>query len=84
MSAIRVAGNAFISKGPPWARRFGGLKLGRLGFPPGTLPKHLIPYLFKKGGIPATCAAETVKLTGANRVMSMNTCVARLAAKGAR
>lgn len=81
MSAIRVAGNGYISKGPPWAKRFGGLKLGRLGFPPGTLPKHLIPYLFAKGGDPAACARETVELSGANRVMGMNVCIARKRAK---
>jgi len=77
MAAVKVAGNAYITKGPPWAKRFGGLKLGRLGFPPGTLPPKLKPYLFKKGGVPAECARETADLTGADRVMAMNVCVAR-------
>lgn len=81
MSAVRVAGNAFITKGPPWARRFGGLKLGRLGYPPGTLPPQLTRYLFQRGGVPAQCARETQNLHGANRVMSMNVCVARAAGR---
>lgn len=78
MSAVKVAGNAYISKGPPWAKRFGGLRLGRLGYAPGTLPPQLSPFLFTKGGDPATCARETANLSGANRVMSMNVCIARL------
>jgi len=51
MGAVRVAGNAYITKGPPWAYRFSGLKLGRLGFPPGRVPAHLEPYLLKKGDV---------------------------------
>lgn len=51
MGAVRVAGNAYITKGPPWAYRFSGLKLGRLGFPPGKVPAHLAPYLLKKGDV---------------------------------
>ena len=50
MSAIRM-GSGYITKGPPWAKRFGGLKLGRLGFPPGRVPKQLEPYLLKKGDV---------------------------------
>jgi len=82
MAAVKVAGNAYITKGPEWAKRFGGLKLGRLGYPPGTLPPHLKGYLFKKGGDPAKCAAETKGLSGADRVRSMNVCIARLRGKG--
>lgn len=51
MGAVRIAGNAYITKGPPWAYRFSGLKLGRLGFPPGKVPAHLYPYLLKKGDV---------------------------------
>jgi len=80
VSAVRVAGNAYISKGPPWAKRFGGLKLGRLGFPPGTLPRHLVPFLFTNE--PRTCATETARLSGADRVMAMNVCIARVKGRG--
>ena len=51
MGAVRVAGNAYITKGPPWAYRFSGLKLGRLGFPPGRVPPQLVPYLLKTGDV---------------------------------
>jgi len=51
MAAVRVFGNAYIRKGPPWARRLGGLALGRLAYPPGTLPPHLEPYLLKPGDV---------------------------------
>jgi len=79
MAAVKVFGQAYVRKGPPWAKKGGGVALGRLGFPPGTLPKHLTPYLFKKGGIPAQCARETADLAGrAERVFKMNACVARL------
>jgi len=50
MAAIRM-GSGYITKGPPWAKRFGGLKLGRLGFPPGRVPPHLVPYLLKPGDV---------------------------------
>ena len=80
MSAVKVAGNAYISKGPPWAKRFGGLRLGRLGYAPGTLPPHLVPYLFTTE--PRQCATETAKLSGTNRVLAMNVCIARV--KGRR
>jgi hypothetical protein len=49
MTAIRVAPGAYVSKAPPWSKKF--TKLGRLGFEPGTRPPHLIKYMFKKGEI---------------------------------
>ena len=51
MAAVRIGGGAYITKGPPWARRWGGLKLGRLGFEPGRVPPHLVPYLLKPGDV---------------------------------
>lgn len=51
MAAVKVFGHYYIRKGPPWAKRFGGLALGRLAFEPGRIPPHLEPYLFKKGQI---------------------------------
>jgi len=60
MAAIRV-GAGYITKGPPWAKRWGGLKLGRLAFPPGTVPPHLVPYLLKPGDVSpivSECRAE--------------------------
>lgn len=82
MSAVRLseAGNAYVTKAPPWSKDL--FKLGRLGYPPGTLPPQLVPYLFTKGGTPAECARETANLTGANRVQSMNVCVARKRGRG--
>jgi len=38
MAAVRIAGNAYLRKGPPWARRGGGFAVGRLAYPPGTVP----------------------------------------------
>ena len=69
MAAVRVAGDAYITKGPPWARRFSGLKLGRLGFPPGTVPSHLRPYLLKKGDVsPIVSECKAKGLGGASLV----------------
>jgi len=51
MASVRVFGNYYIRKGPPWAKRWGGLALGRLAFQPGTIPPHLEPYLLKKGDV---------------------------------
>jgi len=75
MAAVTVAeaGRAFITKAPPWSHSV--IKIGRLGFPPGKVPPQLEGYLFKKGGIPATCAAETKGLKGVARVLAMNACV---------
>jgi len=50
MAAIRIAGG-YITKGPPWAKRWGGLKLGKLGWGPGETPPHLQAYFFKEGEI---------------------------------
>jgi len=79
MGAVRIAGDAYITKGPPWARRFGGLKLGRLGYPPGTLPAHLKKFLLTTE--PRKCADETKDKSGVNRVLAMNVCIARLRGK---
>ena len=60
MSAVRM-GSGYITKGPPWARRGGGYKLGRLAFPPGRVPPQLVPYLLKKGDVSkivSECKAE--------------------------
>ena len=75
MAGIRIseAGKAIIYRSVPWAHSPFSLK--RESFPKGAVPDHLRPYLFKKGGIPAQCASETVGLKGAARVTAMNACV---------
>lgn len=77
MAAVRVSemGNAFVMKGPPWAKRFGGLRLGRLANPPGRVPTALVGFLFTSGGVPATCARESAGSAGAARIERMNACV---------
>ena len=82
MVGVRIseAGNAIIYRSVPWAKSPFSLK--RESFPKGAVPPHLRPYLFKKGGIPAQCAAETANLKGAARVTAMNACVS--AKKGGR
>ncbi len=86
MAAVPIsqAGRAYITKAPPWSKS--AFKLGRLGFEPGKVPDHLKNYLFKKGGIPAACAAETKNLEGrASRVIAMNACVsAKIKGAGGR
>jgi len=67
------AGKGIIYQSVPWAHNITSLK--RASFPKGSVPDHLVPYLFKKGGIPATCASETANLSGASRVRAMNACV---------
>jgi hypothetical protein len=67
------AGNAILYNAVPWSHRLVSLKSE--SFPKGSVPKHLIPFLFKKGGVPATCARETADKSGAARVLSMNSCV---------
>jgi len=49
MAAVRLGEEAYITFAPPWSKRM--FKMGRLGFPPGKVPSHLYPYLFKKGEI---------------------------------
>jgi hypothetical protein len=67
------AGNAILYNAVPWSHRLVSLKSE--SFPKGSVPKHLIQFLFKKGGVPATCARETADKSGAARVLSMNSCV---------
>jgi len=73
------AGNAIIYNSVPWSRRLVSLKTQ--SFPKGAVPRHLLGYLFKKGGDPATCARETADKSGAARVIAMNACVSRLKKK---
>lgn len=84
MSAVRVseAGSAFITKGPPWAKRFGGLKLGRLANEPGRVPPALRSFLFTSGGVPRDCANRTQGMAGATRVIAMNACVSAALGRG--
>lgn len=74
------AGNAIVYPSVPWSRRLFSLKTQ--SFPKGAVPPHLIGYLFKKGGDPATCARETADKSGAARVLAMNSCISAL--KGGR
>lgn len=78
--ALTEAGNAIIYRSVPWARTITSLKTQ--SFPKGAVPRHLLPFLFKPGGDPATCARETVDLAGAARVRGMNACISRLKKKG--
>jgi len=77
---LAQAGDAIVYRSVPWARTIVSLKTQ--SFPKGAIPRHLMPYLFKKGGDPATCARETVDLAGAARVRAMNACISRLKKKG--
>jgi len=77
---LKEAGNAIVYPSVPWSRKLFSLKTE--SFPKGAVPRHLLPYLFKKGGDPATCAKETVELSGAARVRGMNSCISRLKKKG--
>jgi len=70
------AGNAIIYNSVPWSRRLISLKVR--SFPKGAVPSHLLQFLFKKGGDPATCARETADKSGAARVQGMNACISRL------
>lgn len=74
------AGNAILYNAVPWSHRLISLKTQ--SFPKGAVPRHLLQYLFKKGGDPATCARETADKSGAARVLAMNACVSRLKKKG--
>jgi hypothetical protein len=49
MTAIPIGQPGYISKAPPWSKRF--FKMGRLGFPPGSVPRPLQDYLLKKGDV---------------------------------
>lgn len=74
------AGNAILYNSVPWSHRIVSLKTQ--SFPKGSVPRHLMPFLFKKGGDPATCARETADKSGAARVISMNACISRLKKRG--
>lgn len=77
MAGIRLSevSDAIAYNPVPWSRKFPTIKTA--SFPKGAIPPHLREYLFKKGGIPAKCAAETADLAGAARVTAMNACVSR-------
>jgi len=71
--ALSQAGEAIVYPAVPWSKRLFSLKTR--SFPKGSVPRHLAPFLFKKGGVPATCARETADKSGAARVHAMNSCV---------
>ena len=71
--SLSQAGEAIIYPSVPWSHRLFSLKIR--SFPKGSVPKHLAAFLFKKGGVPAKCAAETKDKSGAARVHAMNSCV---------
>lgn len=71
--SLVAAGNAILYNSVPWSHRLVSLKTR--SFPKGSVPRHLVQFLFKKGGVPATCARETAEKSGAARVHSMNACV---------
>ena len=77
--ALTEAGNAIIYQSVPWAKHITSLKTQ--SFPKGSVPGHLLGFLFKPGGDPATCARETADKAGATRVRSMNACISRLRKK---
>ena len=77
---LTQAGNAILYNSVPWSHRLISLKTQ--SFPKGAVPRHLLSYLFKAGGDPATCARETVDKSGAARVLAMNACISRLKKKG--
>ena len=70
------AGKAILYNAVPWSHRLVSLKTE--SFPKGSVPAHLLGFLFEKGGDPATCARETTNKSGAARVLSMNACISRL------
>ncbi len=76
---LSAAGNAIVYPSVPWSRRLFSLKTR--SFPKGSVPSHLMQYLFKTGGDPATCARETADKSGATRVHAMNSCISRLKKK---
>ncbi len=79
--ALTEAGNAIVYPAVPWSKRLFSLKVR--SFPKGSVPRHLMGFLFKKGGVPASCAKETADKAGAARVHAMNSCVS-LALKKSR
>ncbi len=77
---LAMAGNAIVYHSVPWSHRLFSLKTQ--SFPKGAVPPHLMGFLFKKGGDPATCAKQTADKSGAARVIAMNSCISTL--KGGR
>jgi len=77
---LSAAGNAIVYPSVPWSRRLFSLKTQ--SFPKGAVPRHLLSYLFVKGGDPATCARETIGKAGATRVRAMNACISKLKKRG--
>ena len=73
--SLLQAGNAILYNSVPWSKRLVSLKTR--SFPKGSVPSHLMGYLFAKGGLPATCARETVGKSGATRVHAMNACISK-------
>ncbi len=71
--ALNQAGEAIVYPAVPWSKKLFSLKTR--SFPKGSVPKHLVQFLFKKGGVPATCARETADKAGAARIHAMNSCV---------
>lgn len=71
--SLTAAGNAILYNSVPWSHRLVSLKTE--SFPKGAVPEHLVPYLFKTGGVPRTCAQQTQGLAGASRIHAMNSCV---------
>lgn len=78
--ALTEAGNAILYPSVPWSKKLVSLKTR--SFPKGAVPGHLMSFLFKKGGDPATCARETADKSGATRVHAMNACISRLRKRG--
>ncbi|GAH90131.1 unnamed protein product [marine sediment metagenome] len=70
---LAQAGEAIVYPAVPWSKRLFSLKTR--SFPKGSVPRHLVPFLFKKGGVPASCARETEDKAGATRIHAMNACV---------
>jgi len=71
--SLTQAGEAIVYAAVPWSKRLFSLKVR--SFPKGSVPRHLVQYLFSKGGVPASCARETAGKSGAARVHAMNSCV---------
>ncbi|KKN37287.1 hypothetical protein LCGC14_0765250 [marine sediment metagenome] len=71
--SLSQAGEAIVYPSVPWSKRLFSLKIR--SFPKGSTPRHLVPFLFKKGGVPSSCARETADKSGAARVHAMNSCV---------
>lgn len=77
---LTQAGSAILYNSVPWSKRLFSLKTA--SFPKGAVPRHLVSYLFSKGGTPATCARETANMSGAGRVRAMNACISKTLKRG--